>query len=67
MFPNDFPIWQLVYFYYSKWANAEGFNLLLAKLRVKIRLNRNQKNKTEFRNNKQLVYKMGKHSLAERF
>lgn len=42
MLPNDFPKWQLVYFYYSKWANAEDFDLLLARLREKVRLNRNQ-------------------------
>ena len=42
MLPNDFPKWQLVYFYYSKWANAEDFDLLLSKLREKVRLKRNQ-------------------------
>ncbi|WP_228430049.1 IS5 family transposase [Chryseobacterium binzhouense] len=42
MLPNDFPKWQLAYFYYSKWANAEDFDLLLARLREKVRLNRNQ-------------------------
>lgn len=33
---------ELVYYYYSKWANAEDFDLLLSKLRDKIRLKRNQ-------------------------
>jgi len=42
MLPNDFPKWELVYYYYSKWANAEEFDLLLSKLREKVRLNRNQ-------------------------
>ena len=42
MLPRDFPNWQLVYYYYSKWANAEDFDLLLSKLREKIRVKRNQ-------------------------
>ena len=40
--PGDFPKWQLVYYYYNKWSIAEDFDLLLAKLREKIRLKRNQ-------------------------
>lgn len=40
--PNDFPKWQLVYYYYSKWANAEDYDLLLAKLRGKVRMNKGQ-------------------------
>jgi hypothetical protein len=43
MLPNDFPKWELVYYHYSKWANAEDFDLLLSKLRDTVRLNRNQK------------------------
>ena len=42
MLPGDFPDWQLVYYYYNKWSNAEDFELLLSKLREKVRLNRNQ-------------------------
>lgn len=42
MLPKDFPKWELVYYYYSKWANAEDFDLLLSKLREKVRLKRNQ-------------------------
>lgn len=42
LLPNDFPKWELVYYYYSKWANAEDFDLLLSKLRERIRLKRNQ-------------------------
>lgn len=43
MLPNDFPKWELVYYYYRKWANTEDFDLLLSKLRKKVRLKRNQK------------------------
>jgi len=42
MLPGDFPKWELVYYYYSKWANAEDFDLLLSKLREKVRLKLNQ-------------------------
>ena len=42
MLPNDFPKWELIYYYYSKWASMEDFDLLLSKLREKVRLNRNQ-------------------------
>lgn len=42
MLPKDFPKWQLVYYYYSKWANAEDFDLLLSKLREKVRLKNKQ-------------------------
>jgi len=42
MLPNDFPKWELVYYYYSKWAKAEDFDLLLSKLREKARLKRKQ-------------------------
>ena len=45
MLPNDFPKWELVYYYYSKWSNAEDFDLLLAKLREKVRLIRKQNQK----------------------
>ncbi|NML72186.1 IS5 family transposase [Chryseobacterium sp. RP-3-3] len=43
LLPRDFPKWQLVYYYYSKWANLEIFDLLLSKLREKVRRNRGQK------------------------
>ena len=43
MLSNDFPKWGLVYYYYSKWSNAEDFDLLLAKFRGKVRFKRNQK------------------------
>jgi len=42
MLPNDFPKWQLVYYYYSKWTNEEWFDLLLSKLREKVRVKRKQ-------------------------
>ncbi|MDO3426183.1 transposase [Chryseobacterium sp. APV1] len=42
MMPNDFPKWQLVYYYYNKWSDAEDFDLLLAQLREKVRLNKGQ-------------------------
>ncbi|WP_232779752.1 IS5 family transposase [Capnocytophaga canimorsus] len=42
MLSGDFPKWQLVYYYYSKWANAEDFDLLLSKLREEVRTKRNQ-------------------------
>lgn len=42
MLPNDFPKWELVYYYYSKWANTLDLDLLLSKLREKARLERGQ-------------------------
>ena len=42
MMPNDFLKWQLVYYYYNKWSDAEDFDLLLAQIRGKIRLNKGQ-------------------------
>ena len=33
MLPLDFPKWQLVYYYYRKWASQLDFDLLLEKLR----------------------------------
>lgn len=42
MSPNNFPKWELVCYYYSKWTHAEDFDLLLFKLREKVRLKRGQ-------------------------
>ena len=42
MLPNDFPKWELVYYYYSKWTNTLDLDLLLSKLREKARLERGQ-------------------------
>ena len=38
MLPNDFPKWQLVYYYYRKWADLEEFDLLLSRLRESVRV-----------------------------
>lgn len=42
MLPLNFAKWQLVYYYYSKWAELEMFDLLLAKLRETVRLKMGQ-------------------------
>jgi putative transposase len=42
MLPCNFPKWQLIYYYYSKWSNLELFDLLLEKLRDKVRIKRGQ-------------------------
>jgi putative transposase len=42
MLPINFPKWQLVYYYYSKWSRLEMFDLLLEKLRNKIRVKMGQ-------------------------
>lgn len=36
--PNDFPKWQLVYYYFRKWIELEEFDELLEKLRGKVRV-----------------------------
>lgn len=38
MLPSDFPKWQLVYYYYKKWSDLCEFDLLLEKLREKVRV-----------------------------
>lgn len=38
LLPNDFPKWQLVYYYLRKWIELEEFDELLEKLRVKVRV-----------------------------
>jgi len=43
MLPHDFPKWQLVYYYYRKWVDAELFDRLLDKLRCKARVSKGQK------------------------
>lgn len=43
MLPKDFPQWQLVYYYYGKWVDAEIFDLILDKLRSKVRVSKGQK------------------------
>lgn len=42
MLPKDFAKWQLVYYYYKKWADLEQFDLLLAKLRERVRVKKGQ-------------------------
>ena len=42
MLPSSFPKWQLVYYYYSKWSSLELFDLLLEKLRLKVRVKLHQ-------------------------
>jgi len=42
MLPHDFPKWQLVYYYYRKWVDAEVFDRMLDKLRSKVRVIKGQ-------------------------
>ncbi|WP_417941084.1 IS5 family transposase [Flavobacterium sp. RS13.1] len=42
MLPSNFPKWQLVYYYYSKWADLDYFDLLLSKLREGVRSKKGQ-------------------------
>jgi transposase len=43
MLPINFPKWQLVYYYYRKWSDNESYDLLLEKVRGKVRVNMGQK------------------------
>ena len=43
MLPRDFPKWQLVYYYFSKWVNMEIYDLILEKLRGKVRVKMGQR------------------------
>lgn len=38
LLPNDFPKWQLVYYYFRKWVELEEFDELLEKLRGKVQV-----------------------------
>ncbi|MFQ7280447.1 transposase [Bacteroides caccae] len=42
MLPLDFSKWQLVYYYYCKWAFQLNFALLLERLRGHVRVKRGQ-------------------------
>ena len=42
MLPINFPKWQLVYYYYSKWSALEVFDLLLSKLTEVVRNRKGQ-------------------------
>lgn len=43
MLPVNFPKWQLVYYYYKKWSDDDCYDLLLEKIRGKIRVKMGQK------------------------
>ena len=43
MLLSNFPKWQLVYYYYSKWVSLDLFDLLLEKLRNRVRVKIGQK------------------------
>jgi hypothetical protein len=38
----NFSKWQLVYYYYKKWSDLEQFDLLLSKLRERVRIKKGQ-------------------------
>ena len=40
--PKEFPKWELVYYYYRKWASLDVFDLLLDRLRGRVRVERSQ-------------------------
>jgi len=42
MLPLNFAKWQLVYYYYKKWSDLEQFDLLLEKLRERVRIKKGQ-------------------------
>ena len=42
MLPKEFPKWELVYYYYRKWASLDVFDLLLDRLRGHVRVGRRQ-------------------------
>lgn len=42
MLPKDFPNWQIVYYYYAKWAEDGTYDLVVDKLRGKARLKKRQ-------------------------
>ncbi|HEY8658848.1 MAG TPA: IS5 family transposase [Hanamia sp.] len=42
MLPLNFAKWQLVYYYYKKWPDLEQFDLLLSKLRERVRIKKGQ-------------------------
>jgi len=43
--PLNFPKWQLVYYYYCKWVDAEFFDRMLESLRSKARVRKSQKSR----------------------
>jgi putative transposase len=42
MLPGNSPKWQLVYYYYRKWAELDEFELLLSQLRDSVRMKKGQ-------------------------
>lgn len=42
MLPNDYPKWQLVYYYYSKWSDDGTWDLILDRLRSNARFKKGQ-------------------------
>ena len=42
MLPSSFAKRQLVYYHYKKWSDSDQFDLLLSKLRARVRLKRRQ-------------------------
>lgn len=42
MLPHDFPRWEVVYYYYSKWIKEELNDLILERLRSIVRIRKNQ-------------------------
>ena len=42
MIPKDFPKWQLVYYYYSKWSDDGTWDLILDRLRSRARFKKGQ-------------------------
>jgi putative transposase len=42
MLPKSFPKWQLIYYYYSTWASLDVYDLILEKLRCKVRVKMGQ-------------------------
>ena len=42
MLPSDFPMWQVVYYYYKRWQEEEVFDIILEQLRIKARVSMGQ-------------------------
>jgi len=66
MLPSNFAKWQLVYYYYKKWSVLDCFDLLLAKLREKVRVGMGAKQAGKPGHYGQPKRKMGKQQGLER-
>jgi transposase len=42
MLPSNFPKWQIVYYYYSKWAEEGIYDFIMNRLRIKARIKKHQ-------------------------